>query len=502
MRGVVYVLVLLVVIGMILAVVGPTLATAAPTASAPQPASDAASASRPAPVIVLGTNNLTWADLREQASHDGVGGDSGSLGVGSAAARLLAFASRGEPMNLSVRTPADRTCPADAWLTLGRGKRASAIEPAASCAGPTAAIPRGTPLVGALGHDVSIQTVGPGTQLATGAPGGSANRPAPLTPSVAEALAAGADLTMVDTARDASTDAERITALDDALRTVQEQARPGTRLVIASLADDEAPGPQMAVLPAGRTAICGPGASSSAREAMTRRVPGRACSWTVRRASSRAVIRSASVEASRAVSTIVRSAPAARASATDGVKGAGLFAEPPGAPVASCVPGPTVWIETSCPSAPTKGVPRGIAAVGPAQEAAGSMALARLPRPRVSQASAGQVRSAGVRTDRFIGSPREAKASRRAAAEPTPREPESPPTPSWEACSRRSAQVRLFVPRTITGAGREAEAASEAGWGADAVGAAVASVGPTTARIMPMTTSSTRTYTTPRTRRC
>ena len=251
MRAVVYVLVLLVVIGMILAVVGPTLATAAPTASAPQPASDAASASRPAPVVVLGTNNLTWTDLREQASHDGVGGDSGSSGVGSAAARLLAFASRGEPMNLSVRTPADRTCPADAWLTLGRGKRASAIEASASCAGPTTAIPRSTPLVGALGQDVSVQAVGPGTQLATGAPGGSATRPAPVAPSVADALAADADLTIIDTASAASTDAERIAALDEALRTVQEQARPGTRIIVASLADDEAPGPQMAVLPAG-----------------------------------------------------------------------------------------------------------------------------------------------------------------------------------------------------------------------------------------------------------
>ena len=267
MRAVVYVLVLLVVIGMILAVVGPALTSAAPTApesgavpasqAVSAPASDAASSSRPAPVVVLGTNNLTWADLRGQASHDGVGEDSGSPGVGSAAARLLAFASQGEPMNLSVRTPADRTCPADAWLTLGRGKRASAIEPAASCAGPTAAIPRDTPLVGALGQDVSIQSLGPGTQLATGAPGGSANRPAPLAPSVAEALAAGADLTIVDTARDASTDAERITALDDALRTVQEQARPGTRLVIASLADDEAPGPQMAALPTGTTSARG-----------------------------------------------------------------------------------------------------------------------------------------------------------------------------------------------------------------------------------------------------
>ena len=263
MRGVVYVLVLLVVIGMILAVVGPALATAAPTAPASQaasqaasaPASDAASSwrssSRPAPVVVLATNNLTWADLQEQASREGAGEDSGSAGIGSAAARLLAFAWRGEPMNLSVRTPADRTCPADAWLTLGRGKRASAIEAAASCAGPTTAIPRSTPLVGALGQDVSIQAVGPGTQLATGAPGGSATRPAPVAPSVADALAADADLTMIDTASASSTDAERITALDEALRTVQEQSRPGTRIIVASLADDEAPGPQMAVLPAG-----------------------------------------------------------------------------------------------------------------------------------------------------------------------------------------------------------------------------------------------------------
>ena len=261
MRGVVYVLVLLVVIGMILAVVGPALASAAPTApesgaapasqAASAPASDATSASRPAPVVVLATSNLTWADLQEQASRGGTGEDSGSSGVGSAAAHLLAFAWRGEPMNLSVRTPADRTCPADAWLTLGRGKRASAIESAASCAGPTTAIPRSTPLVEALGQDVSIQAVGPGTQLATGITGGSQNTPAPVVPSVAEALAADADLTLVDIARAASTDAERIAALDVALRTVQERARPGTRSIIASLADDEAPGPQMAVLPAG-----------------------------------------------------------------------------------------------------------------------------------------------------------------------------------------------------------------------------------------------------------
>ena len=48
------------------------------------------------------------------------------------------------------------------------------------------------------------------------------------------------------------------------------------------------------------------------------------------------------------------------------------------------------------------------------------------------------------------------------------------------------------------GAGREDDAVS----GADAVGTAAASAEPTMVRIMPMTTSSTRTYTTPRIRRC
>ena len=255
-RAVVYVLVLLVVIGMILAVVGPTLATAAPTASAPQPASDAASASRPAPVVVLGTNNLTWADL-QKASHTTAGEDLGSRDVGSAATHLLSFTSGGEPMSLSVRTPADRTCPADGWLTLGRGARASAVEPTDSCTGTTAAIPGDTPLIRALGGDISVQAVGPRAQLATGAPGSSPSTSVSLAPSLPEALADGADLTVVDTARDVSTDAERINALDDALRTAQEQAPPGTRIIVASLADDEDPGPQMAVLPAGTTSTRG-----------------------------------------------------------------------------------------------------------------------------------------------------------------------------------------------------------------------------------------------------
>ena len=254
MRAVVYVLVLLVVIGMILTMVGSALAAAAvSTTSAP----GTASSSRPAPVVVLGTDNLTWTDIQAQASRHRAGDHADSDRVDSAATHLLSFASANEPMNLSVRTPADRTCSADGWLTLGRGTRASALKPADSCAGPTTAVPDATPLVRTLGNDVSIQAVGPETQLATGAPG---SRPSPsvsLALSLPEALSAGADLTIVDTARDASTDTDRITALDDALRQAQEQASPGTRIVIASLADDEDPGPQMAVLPAGTASARG-----------------------------------------------------------------------------------------------------------------------------------------------------------------------------------------------------------------------------------------------------
>ena len=254
MRAVVYVLVLLVVIGMILTMVGSALAAAAvPTASAP----GTASSSRPAPVIVLGTDNLTWADIQARASRHRAGDHADSDRVDSAATHLLSFASANEPMNLSVRTPADRTCSADGWLTLGRGTRASALKPADSCAGPTTAVPDATPLVRTLGNDVSIQAVGPETQLATGAPGSPPSPSVSSAPSLPEALSAGADLTIVDTARDASTDTDRITALDDALRQAQEQASPGTRIVIASLADDEDPGPQMAVLPAGTASARG-----------------------------------------------------------------------------------------------------------------------------------------------------------------------------------------------------------------------------------------------------
>jgi len=115
--------------------------------------------------------------------------------------------------------------------------------------------------------------------------------------------------------------------------------RPGRCVEVPMTSPSEVP--RVLVVPAGRTAIWGPGSSSSAREATMKRVPGGACSWAVRKASSRALIRSASVETSRAVSTTVRSAPSARASGREGAKETDVLGELPGAPVASCALGPT-----------------------------------------------------------------------------------------------------------------------------------------------------------------
>ncbi|EJF43665.1 hypothetical protein HMPREF1318_1039, partial [Actinomyces massiliensis F0489] len=153
MRAVVYILVLALVIGLIATMVSSALASPRPTASmtpaaaiegatqsttanttasaAPSPAAvDPASAqtSEPGgkhgelgPVVVLGTVDLTWADLLAAS-------DSDDPSLSSAAKALLAYAGAGRPVNLVTRTVGERTCPADGWLTLGAGARVRAAE--------------------------------------------------------------------------------------------------------------------------------------------------------------------------------------------------------------------------------------------------------------------------------------------------------------------------------------------------------------------------------------
>lgn len=288
MRVVVYVIVTLIVVGMIVAMVGSALAaqvgaaapagggraaadpalSAAPAAPAAPgtpgapgaPAQSASPIRSPAPVVVLATTGLSWADIAEIADAQET---AGAVPADQATARiLLSLAARAEPANLVQRTVGDVTCPADAWLALGAGARTSAVGPpeGGQCAWPPswqqaldasheagyAASP------GALADALSragleATAVGPGAELALTRPDGGAPATADsLADLVPEGLPA---LTVVDGTRSGADPAggllEDLKALTD--------APGGVRVIVASLADPADPGPQMLLLPAGTT---------------------------------------------------------------------------------------------------------------------------------------------------------------------------------------------------------------------------------------------------------
>ena len=340
MRAVVYILVLALVIGLIATMVSSALASPHPTASTTpataiesvaqsktasattspataggdpaDPADSAvpasAQASKPGgepgdhgeqngehgPVVVLGTVDLTWADLLAAADAD-------DPSLSSAAKALLAYAGAGQPVNLVTRTVGERTCPADGWLTLGAGARVRAAAhsgygsagcrwPAdwaeaadtggsgtAGAAGPAnATTARAGMLAGILARTgTTTAAVGSGGALALTNDGVSPD----VGASASELLAREdpPDLIIADTvpqfedpgdtgdaadpastastagsAPDASdaSDADRILALAAALEPLAD-APAGTRVVVASVADATDPGPQLAILPPG-----------------------------------------------------------------------------------------------------------------------------------------------------------------------------------------------------------------------------------------------------------
>ena len=261
MRVVVYVIVTLIVVGMIIAMVGSALA-APVDGGAPADGERAAAdpARSPAPVVVLATTGLSWADIAEIADAQET---AGAVPADQATARiLLSLAARAEPANLVQRTVGDVTCPADAWLALGAGARTSAVGPpeGGQCAWPpswqqalAASHEAGygaSP--GALADALSragleATAVGPGAELALTRPdGGAPTTAASLADLVPEGLPA---LTVVDATRSGADTAggllEDLEALAD--------APGGVRVIVASLADPADPGPQMLLLPAGTT---------------------------------------------------------------------------------------------------------------------------------------------------------------------------------------------------------------------------------------------------------
>lgn len=268
-----YALILLVVVGMVLGVAGSALAGPAAPASAGGPAGSgpaagsglaagsgpaatpgaapqgppASPAGKPTPTIVLATYNLTWSDLVALSREPDSAED---------AATVLDFARANEPVNLVTRSLAGRTSLQDGWTTLGAGTRmgwySQGVEQRLAPAGSTAP--------GALARALEAQGLSASAMrqkayLALESHP-EQNQRSTLTPdagpSAQEAvLAADSDLTLIDTTLQEGRigDAGQLASLAQALRAAL--ARADSRILLVSVADDEDPGPQIGVLPAG-----------------------------------------------------------------------------------------------------------------------------------------------------------------------------------------------------------------------------------------------------------
>ena len=234
-----------------------TVTSGLPDGPGPQ---DAQAARRP--VLLLGTSNLTWQHLVAAADDPSR--------AGSLASRLVLPASQMSPVNLVTRTAGDRTCTADGWLSLGSGSRAKATTGPCVVSGrpqsPTwdqartvsaDLTPSAHPgsLADALATaGVSTAAVGDGAVLALTASDGTAP---PTLPGLEALERSGRlpDLTMVDldSGQESPRDTyQQLNAIDDVLSWVAK-VPGGVRVIVASVADGEDPGPQLGILPTGTT---------------------------------------------------------------------------------------------------------------------------------------------------------------------------------------------------------------------------------------------------------
>lgn len=304
-------LVLLVVLGMVVAMVASAAAStspdttattvsatptvAAPTADSSAPAPDLTdespvpAAQSKTPIVVLGTTDLTWADVTAIASGQATTGSdatpAGLLYV-EAAQQILALAKANTPVNVVVRAGGEFTCTDDGWVTVsaGRRTRAAALTSQGTC-GDTGTWDDTVAASKAAGYDAqpglladtltmssrtpaaSFAAIGDGGVLALTTSDGTAPTTATGMRQLLSATMASTgsttpvlpDLTVWDTTPIAGTtagakvadapseDAARLLSLSQALAQVPEEAR----IVVVSVGDSEDPGLQMGVLPAG-----------------------------------------------------------------------------------------------------------------------------------------------------------------------------------------------------------------------------------------------------------
>lgn len=232
-----------------------------PVAHADGPGPQDAQAAR-RPVLLLGTSNLTWQHLVAAADDPSR--------AGTLASRLVLPASQMSPVNLVTRTAGDRTCAADGWLSLGSGSRAKATtgpcvvsgrpqsptwDQARTVSADLTPSARPGSLADALATaGVSTAAVGDGAVLALTASDGTAP---PTLPGLEALEQSGRlpDLTMVDldSGQESPRDTyQQLNEIDDALSWA-EKVPGGVRVIVASVADGEDPGPQLGILPAGTT---------------------------------------------------------------------------------------------------------------------------------------------------------------------------------------------------------------------------------------------------------
>ena len=234
-----------------------TVTSGLPDGPGPQ---DAQAARRP--VLLLGTSNLTWQHLVTAADDPSR--------AGSLASRLVLPASQMSPVNLVTRTAGDRTCAADGWLSLGSGSRAKATtgpcvvsgrpqsptwDQARTVSADLTPSARPGSLADALATaGVSTAAVGDGAVLALTASDGTAP---PTLPGLEALEQSGRlpDLTMVDldSGQESPRDTyQQLNAIDDVLSWTAK-VPGGVRVIVASVADGEDPGPQLGILPTGTT---------------------------------------------------------------------------------------------------------------------------------------------------------------------------------------------------------------------------------------------------------
>jgi hypothetical protein len=250
-----------------------TAAVRSPAAGSTASTATTASTPSTAPVrhvIIVGISGLRWAQVTP-----------------AAAPALWRLARTGSVGDLADYAQQPLACPADGWLTLNSGARATApvpcgTEPTVSPDGDGARIPRMPGIVadnrqfhespdwGLLGDLGGCATaVGPGAALALATAAGAVPAYLPTPSAVTAAVLARCPLTVIDLGPTLSPSRSLAPPLDAALARISAELPPDTRLLITSPGGTPGGRPHLQL-----TVVTGPGYTGGLLRATSTRQPG------------------------------------------------------------------------------------------------------------------------------------------------------------------------------------------------------------------------------------